>query len=55
MEAKRVYLDDPSLRGVDIIIEQGYGTSMSAAIRIAVVQFAAAVTNRGPLVTPTTP
>jgi hypothetical protein len=53
VEPKRIYLDERSEDGVEVIIRSGLASSMSAAVRIAVIRFAATVAP--PLAAPTTP
>ena len=53
VERRGIYLDERTVRAAEVIIEAGHADNVSAAIRIAVRQFAAIVAPS--LVTPSTP
>jgi hypothetical protein len=52
MDRKDIYLDDRAIKSADVIIEAGFAGSVSGAVRIALVQFAAIVAPRTSASTP---
>jgi len=43
MDRRDVYLDEPAIRNADTIIEAGFASSVSAAIRLSLAQMAKVV------------